>query len=87
MTEWIKCTEKMPPDGVTVLIYYRMHKKEEENYHWHMATAFLDESNYLYDIWLGWVEDPDGLTCERINIPLRFVTHWSYLPQSPENIK
>lgn len=84
--QWINVKDQMPPDEETVLIYYRMHKKDGENYHWNIATAYFDQSNYLYDCWQGWVQPPDGEIHYNILIPLRFVTHWMTLP-SPPNIK
>lgn len=83
MSEWIKCSDRMPTNEDTVLIYYRSHRRDEGKYAWHIATAFFDDSNYLYDVWMGWIEDPDDQAPGKIEIPLRFVTHWMPLPRKP----
>ena len=84
MTEWIKCKEQMPENFETVLIYYRMHRKDGDKYEWNIATAYFDDSNYLYDCWVGYVPDPDCEFHKKLEIPLRFVTYWSELPKPPE---
>ena len=84
MNEWISVKDRLPQQEITVLIFYRMHRKNEEGtYNYKICTAFFDDSNYLYDCWIGWIDDPDETSFGNVEIPLRFVTHWMPLPQPP----
>lgn len=82
--EWISVKDEIPPDGKDVLFCYRMtlsYDKDQDIRR--IATGFFDNSNYKYDCWSGYIEDPEGENCS-LEIPLRYVTHWMPLPEPPK---
>ena len=67
MAEWIKCNERMPEDGVDVLVWAPTGAYASMEWGAHVAQR---EARF------GWTGDVEWAHLDR-------TTHWQYLPEPP----
>lgn len=70
MTEWFKCTERMPPPGTMVICYSNRYQQVEN-----MTLRFESESQ-------RWWSDIDG---DWQGMHRECISHWQPLPEPPKD--
>lgn len=71
--EWVKCSDKLPEDGVEVLVYTPITKSITVAY----LTYDHDDNPIVYFI-IDFDENDQ-------NISLKDITHWMPLPEKPKD--
>ena len=77
MSEWIKCSERMPEDGDIVICVGFVFNKPE-NGQW--VQPCIPEDGTFYAI----CSDSDGEFCADFDIEMHPPTHWMPLPEPPK---
>lgn len=102
MSEWIKCSERMPKSGETVLAAYRNHHGNwrricaqwikrhtvEASPEFEEGVAQYDDDTDTYYLVEGWWERIDNWDdYYRVLVHEGTPTHWQPLPQPPEDAR
>lgn len=76
MSEWIKCSERLPGNGDTVICSGFIFDKPE-NGRWIEPAVFEDDDFYAI------TTDGNGEACADFDINMHPPTHWMPMPEPP----
>ena len=77
MSDWIKCSERMPENGANVICVGFIFDNPE-NGQWVVSCVFEDGTFY------GQSHDGQGEICIDYDIEMHPPTHWMPLPEPPK---
>lgn len=77
MSEWIKCSERLPENGDLVICTGHIFNKPE-NGQWVECSIFDDDDFYAVG------QSDEGESCADFDIHMHPPTHWMPLPEPPK---